>query len=51
VRINGLDTEWGAEDLKALAATGVGLIVAPKVESAEGVRALNAALPMAGSPP
>ncbi len=45
VRINGLDTEWGAEDLKALAGTEVGLIVAPKVESAETVCALNAALP------
>lgn len=45
VRINGLDTEWGAEDLKALAATDVGLIVTPKVESVEAVRALNAALP------
>jgi citrate lyase beta subunit len=43
VRINGLDTEWGADDLKAL--TGVGLIIAPKVESADHVRALNAALP------
>jgi citrate lyase beta subunit len=45
VRINALDTEWGADDLKALAGTEVGLIVAPKVESAEGVRALNAGLP------
>ncbi|NBW06652.1 MAG: CoA ester lyase [Caulobacteraceae bacterium] len=44
VRINGLDTEWGAEDLKALAATDVRLIVAPKVESADAVRDLNAAL-------
>jgi citrate lyase subunit beta/citryl-CoA lyase len=44
VRINGLDTEWGAEDLKALSTTNVELIVAPKVESAEAVRALNAAL-------
>jgi citrate lyase beta subunit len=45
VRINGLDTEWGAKDLKALSETNVGLIVAPKVESAEAVRELNAALP------
>jgi len=45
VRINGLDTEWGAEDLKALSTTNVSLIVAPKVESAEAVGALNAALP------
>ncbi|HEX8470974.1 MAG TPA: CoA ester lyase, partial [Brevundimonas sp.] len=45
VRINGLDTEWGADDLAALARTGVSLIVAPKVESSEAVHALNAALP------
>ena len=45
VRINGLDTEWGAGDLAALAETGVSLIVAPKVESAEAVRALSDALP------
>ena len=45
VRINGLDTEWGADDLAALAGTGVALIVAPKVESADGVRALADRLP------
>jgi citrate lyase subunit beta/citryl-CoA lyase len=45
VRINGLDTEWGAEDLQALSGTGVGLIVAPKVEDADAARALTAALP------
>ena len=43
IRINGLDTEWGADDLKAL--TAARIIVAPKVESAETVRALSAALP------
>ncbi len=45
VRINGLDTAWGADDLAALAGTGVGLIVAPKVESADGVAALARLLP------
>ncbi|MFN4091296.1 MAG: HpcH/HpaI aldolase/citrate lyase family protein [Brevundimonas sp.] len=45
VRVNGLDTPWGAADLKAL--TAARLIVAPKVESAEAVRALSAALPEA----
>ena len=43
VRINGLDTDWGAADLKAL--TAARIIVAPKVESPETVRALSAALP------
>ena len=41
VRINGLDTPWGAEDLKALREAPVDLIVAPKVESAAAVRALS----------
>lgn len=45
VRINGLDTEWGADDLAALARSGITLVVAPKVESAETVLALSAALP------
>lgn len=45
VRINGLDTEWGADDLAALAGTGVSLIVAPKVSDGGDVRALAARLP------
>ncbi len=45
VRINGLDTEWGAADLQALAGTAVSLIVAPKVDDADAARALTAALP------
>lgn len=45
VRINGLDTEWGAADLRALSEAGANLIVAPKVEDADGARALTANLP------
>lgn len=45
VRINGLDTEWGEADLKALHGTGVDLVVAPKVEDEAGVRALLERLP------
>ena len=41
VRINGLDTVWGADDLKALREAPIDLIVAPKVESAATVRALS----------
>ncbi|HEY1073412.1 CoA ester lyase [Brevundimonas sp.] len=41
VRINGLDTAWGAEDLAALRDAPVDLIVAPKVESAATVLALS----------
>lgn len=32
VRINGLDTEWGRDDLRALAAAGADAILLPKVE-------------------
>lgn len=45
VRINGLDTEWGEADLKALQGAGVDLVVAPKVEDEAGVRALLERLP------
>ena len=45
VRVNGLDTEWGAADLAALSGTGLGLVVAPKVESAADVQAFAARLP------
>lgn len=41
VRVNGLDTPWGADDLAALRAAPVDLIVAPKVESAAMVHALS----------
>ena len=44
VRINGLDTDWGADDLKALTDAGATLIVAPKVNDAGAARALTAAL-------
>lgn len=37
VRVNGLDTHWGQDDLKALAFSNVDGIVIPKVESAAGV--------------
>nr|WP_314437435.1 CoA ester lyase [uncultured Brevundimonas sp.] len=42
VRINGLDTPWGLDDLSALKAAGASLIVAPKVETPETVHAITA---------
>ncbi|MFC5372939.1 HpcH/HpaI aldolase/citrate lyase family protein [Brevundimonas faecalis] len=44
VRINGLDTPWGADDLAALRDAPVALIVAPKVDSAAAVQALSQAM-------
>ena len=45
VRINGLDTPWGADDLAALAGLSPAFVVAPKIESAEAARAIAARLP------
>ena len=38
VRVNGLDTDWGAEDIAAIAAAGPDAILLPKVESAAMVQ-------------
>ncbi len=45
VRVNGLDTPWGSDDLAALASLRPDFIVAPKIESGEAVRAVAARLP------
>jgi citrate lyase subunit beta/citryl-CoA lyase len=45
VRINGLDTPWGADDLTALCVHKPDFVVAPKIESAESVREVAARLP------
>ncbi|MES9859087.1 MAG: CoA ester lyase [Sedimenticola sp.] len=50
VRINGLDTPWGAEDIAAMACAGADAIVIPKVESAAAVEAVVEALACAGAP-
>jgi citrate lyase subunit beta/citryl-CoA lyase len=41
VRVNGLDTEWGEEDLLAAAGAGPDVILAPKVDDADAVRAYD----------
>ncbi|WP_242341441.1 MULTISPECIES: HpcH/HpaI aldolase/citrate lyase family protein [Anaeromyxobacter] len=50
VRVNGLATPWGADDLAALARAGADAVVLPKVESAAEVHAAEAALAAAGAP-
>jgi citrate lyase beta subunit len=45
VRINGLDTPWGADDLAALKGLKPDFVVAPKIESPEAVRAVAALIP------
>lgn len=50
VRINGLDTEWGAGDLAAAVAMSPDGILAPKVETADDIHTLDQALTAAGAP-
>jgi citrate lyase subunit beta/citryl-CoA lyase len=49
VRINSLETEWGADDLTAAVAMQPDAILAPKVSSAAGIRRLEGALTDAGA--
>lgn len=51
VRVNGLETIWGRDDLAGLAAAGADGILLPKVESADTVRKSIAILDAAGGPP
>ena len=50
VRVNALGTPWAAEDLRMAAASGADAVLLPKVESAEALRAAEAALVEAGAP-
>lgn len=50
IRINGLDTEWGQDDLKAAVAAGPNAILAPKVIDGGDIDRLNDALSRAGAP-
>jgi citrate lyase subunit beta/citryl-CoA lyase len=50
IRVNGIGTEWHDADLAAAAQAGPSAVVAPKVDSADEVRGLVAALEQAGAP-
>lgn len=50
VRINGLDTEWGLEDMKAAVEAGPDAILAPKVIDGGDIDRLNDAMSRAGAP-
>ena len=49
VRINGLDTEWGMDDIACIAKTSADGIVLPKTETPEMVRAVTAHLEPMGA--
>ncbi len=44
IRANGLDTEWGADDLAAIAGSGVDAVLVPKVSSPQDIARFNDAL-------
>lgn len=50
IRINGLGTPWGADDIKAVAGSGAAAVLVPKVNSAEEAASLSRALDAAGAP-
>lgn len=50
IRVNGIGTTWHDDDLAAAAQAGPAAIVVPKVNSAEEVRQLVAAMEAAGAP-
>ncbi len=50
IRVNGLDSPWGAEDLHAVATSGADAVLLPKVESEEMVAEAEAKLAEAGAP-
>lgn len=50
IRINGLDTEWGLDDMKAAVAAGPDAILAPKVIDSGDIDRLNDAMSRAGAP-
>jgi citrate lyase subunit beta/citryl-CoA lyase len=50
VRVNGLDTPWGQDDVAAVAKLGPDAVLFPKIQSADDVLAAVAALDRAGAP-
>lgn len=50
VRINALDSDWGRDDVAALATAGADAILLPKVESAAQVHGLERLMAEAGAP-
>jgi citrate lyase subunit beta / citryl-CoA lyase len=50
IRVNGLDTQWHADDLRAAAAACPDAVLVPKINSAADVHAIEAALEAADAP-
>jgi citrate lyase subunit beta/citryl-CoA lyase len=50
IRVNGLDTQWHADDIRAVARAGPAAVVVPKINSADDVHAIERALEAGGAP-
>lgn len=50
VRVNALDTAWGADDIAAIRGIGVDAVLVPKISSAANLAAVRAALSTNGPP-
>lgn len=50
IRVNGLATEWHADDIAAVAQAGPAAVVVPKVDSVDDVRAIERGLEAGGAP-
>ncbi|GAA0606609.1 CoA ester lyase [Kutzneria viridogrisea] len=50
IRVNGIDTQWHAEDVRAAAQAGPHAVVVPKINSAAEVHAVERLLEQAGAP-
>ena len=50
IRCNGLDTQWGADDLAAAATSGAAAVVIPKINSVDELDAVSNKLKAAGAP-
>jgi citrate lyase subunit beta/citryl-CoA lyase len=50
IRVNGLDTQWFGDDLRAAAQAGPAAVVVPKISSAADVHAVEKALEAGGAP-
>jgi citrate lyase subunit beta/citryl-CoA lyase len=51
VRVNGLDTEWGRDDLEMAVSAGVDGVLVPKITKGKDVRVINRFLNDAGASP
>ncbi len=50
IRVNGLDTEWGAGDLEAAATAGAAAVLVPKIDGPADIAEIERQLDAAGAP-